>query len=441
MYIFLLSLGLIAAIVCVVKSISKKGTGAVASDPVVFFSLYFGIVHFLTPMVKYQTGIFRYQETYDPLTLIVTALMTLMLFVFAVLLSNYFGRGNSHRFTAHSSNHAYTRRTIWLGLLFFVVGAYFAYSDVRNISGIIEDISEFAVRRGQLGDARSSTRVFANLMLIGSMLFLVGWTCGPSKNRVLKVVIFISMMLFAANYYSILSSRNSILLLALFNLSAYFFYNSQKLSFSSKNLKSVLMAVLAVLTLSYTVYSVTVSRYSIVDNSYTRGRLDNIFGYMLDGAFGNDEALLWLAENEYSLFGGATYMAGVTNFVPRRFWPDKPFGGGPTLTNMIRPGTFAIGNRHNTSLTTGMLVEARMNFGIAGMFGIIVIWAYLANYFVRKAMLYKGHERKVMYLIVAIALSSSFVYSEFLGFLVRIALFFVPVWAASTAFVLMGKRT
>jgi oligosaccharide repeat unit polymerase len=109
------------------------------------------------------------------------------------------------------------------------------------------------------------------------------------------------------------------------------------------------------------------------------------FHKMLNGAFGNHENLLWLNENNYEQFNGQTYVATIVSVVPRKFWPEKPTGGGPALKNLVRPGSYQIGRRGNSSLTTGVLTEAVMNFGWLGVIPISLAFGGLLG-LIRKAL-------------------------------------------------------
>lgn len=62
---------------------------------------------------------------------------------------------------------------------------------------------------------------------------------------------------------------------------------------------------------------------------------------------------------------GATFMTVVTNFVPRAWWPDKPKPGGVVLTEEYTKNAW----NGLSNLSTGLFVEAMLNFGIiAGLF-------------------------------------------------------------------------
>lgn len=141
--------------------------------------------------------------------------------------------------------------------------------------------------------------------------------------------------------------------------------------------------------------------------------------YGLNGAFGNAENLIWLAQNEANwqpLFGETVFAAAV-NPVPRALWPDKPFGGGPALRNMIYPGSYTLDGEKLTSYTTGLPTEGYMNFGVFGLilFGAIngMLLAFIRNLYARLSTV--TPVGVVVYSFSIFMFSSGFLYMELLG--------------------------
>lgn len=107
---------------------------------------------------------------------------------------------------------------------------------------------------------------------------------------------------------------------------------------------------------------------AVTSDSFVRG---------VNGAFGNHENILWMVENEPPKTYGASYVAMITNFVPRAIWAEKPTGGGPLLTNLIFPGSYKVGQAGASSITTGFLTEAVMN---GGLFAILLVGLVFGGY-------------------------------------------------------------
>ncbi len=56
---------------------------------------------------------------------------------------------------------------------------------------------------------------------------------------------------------------------------------------------------------------------------------------------------------------GSTYVTAITNFIPRKIWPNKPDPGGVIFTNEYAPGMYD----EYSHFTTGLYPEAMINFG------------------------------------------------------------------------------
>src|SRR5690606_38045803 len=110
----------------------------------------------------------------------------------------------------------------------------------------------------------------------------------------------------------------------------------------------------------------------------------------MNNAFGNHENIVWLLNADSPLLYGKTYIAGVSNFIPRKLWPGKPLGAGPILKNYIYPGSYIVGREGNSSLTTGFFTESLMNFGILGMLFFSFIYGKILRIFYNKFLHYRN---------------------------------------------------
>ncbi|MEZ8724702.1 O-antigen polysaccharide polymerase Wzy, partial [Vibrio pomeroyi] len=101
--------------------------------------------------------------------------------------------------------------------------------------------------------------------------------------------------------------------------------------------------------------------------------------------YGSSENLLYLYDNNKpsELLYGQSYLAALVGFVPRAFWSEKPLGGGPFMKNQISENSYDLTSGQNiSSVTTGALAEAYINFGMLGVFlgPIITITAIFIFY-------------------------------------------------------------
>lgn len=127
-------------------------------------------------------------------------------------------------------------------------------------------------------------------------------------------------------------------------------------------------------------------------------------------------AFLLLHKQEIELAGGQTYVAGLVSFVPRVFWKDKPVGAGPMLANIVKPGTYSLGDREgNSSLTTGIIIESYMNFSFIG----IILFSFIHGFLLSKITYFSERVKDpldiALFLITTHFLSMIIVNAEFLG--------------------------
>ena len=79
--------------------------------------------------------------------------------------------------------------------------------------------------------------------------------------------------------------------------------------------------------------------------------------WMVTGTFPLDRVL---NSNYVKKYYGLTYLTTITNFVPRKFWPDKPPPGGVVFTNEYASKMYD----QYSHFTTGIYPEAIINFGL-----------------------------------------------------------------------------
>lgn len=85
LYLTILSAGFLLALANVLGALRRHGTAGIALDPVIWFSIFFTIIHILTPAVKFDLGKYRYQYDYDDWTLIFTSLALICAYQLTVI--------------------------------------------------------------------------------------------------------------------------------------------------------------------------------------------------------------------------------------------------------------------------------------------------------------------------------------------------------------------
>ena len=144
-------------------------------------------------------------------------------------------------------------------------------------------------------------------------------------------------------------------------------------------------------------------------------------------SFDHTEYLYKITTLDYSPVYGKTYVAAIAIPIPRALWPQKPVGGGPLLKNTLDPGSYSLGkNENNSSLTTGIFLEAYLNFGFAGCFIVPFLYgalfAFLLNEKAKGSDIYKSYYLSFLIILMIILFPSG----EFLGSCSRLFTYFFP---------------
>lgn len=437
LYLFFLSIGLLFALIAVFRAVYFFGPTALALRPVVPFSVFFSLVHFLTPAIKLIEHRFRYQDGYSTQTYIFSSLLMILVYLFCVMLLS------SRQFSSSPKRQMASRRRgssskfdFYLSMLIFLTGLFFAIQDLLIIYNEI-GILNFHADVHSFNSERSRYRLLANLMTLGAALYL-GHKLSVNGLNGRSIFLLSCMAIPVAGYAVTLSSRNTFFVFGMVFITVMLGFSRAQIT--RKRLKhlsliiskrSVRLAFGIVTTIGLVFFvsaQITDQRYSRFDSDYMSERRENALYYALEGGFGNDENILWLIENEeYPLIWGYSYFSGFVSLIPRSIWPGKPAGSGPILTNIIWPGRYVQGAEGNNSVTTGMATEALMNFGVVGFFIVPVVWAFFVS---RSMRMFHSSETiyyRIAWLIISLLLSTSFVYQEFMGLFARGAIIVAPL--------------
>lgn len=419
----LVSLTVIGLVLAVVYR--RLQSRAVYHVPVFLFAVFFCLVHFFVPVIQYGERYYRYKLSYA-----VSTHIEVMLFatIFLSLSLATYVRFAAKLQVPKSIFEARLSRKLILALVVgcLCVGVLASWSVLGNIHTVGVE--------GYLSD-RLANRSFGGTVLLTNWIYVACITSyylylttdrmrSPNLRR-LSFLLFIVSLAYCFYFFFMTGSRNSIFLLVLSLLALWI---SRRWVVGRGIPKFRLLAIAAALVVGFSFLGYFRGNQFDVDSAGvffddTRGQL--IRG--LNGAFGNNENLLWLEEHPQDLLMGSTYVAGLVNFVPRAVWPNKPIGAGPILRNYIVPYSYSVGARGNSSYTTGLLNELQMNFGL---------WFSLAFSPLIGFLLALGTKRMfsarsgVGYLtwFIGLCLSAVLVlYGEFLGILWRVIVTMLPL--------------
>lgn len=90
--------------------------------------------------------------------------------------------------------------------------------------------------------------------------------------------------------------------------------------------------------------------------------------------------------HQYYYKHGLTFLAGLMNWIPRKILPNKPWTAGPYLANAMTDGTsYSFDDQYrSSSMTTGIILESYMNYGIVGVPIILLLLGTSISTFNRK---------------------------------------------------------
>ena len=395
----------------------KMNIKSFAANPIVIVSIFFYIIHILLPFAQWEDNFFRYKSSYDEETYILSILLMFIAFIiFVVSFQISYSRRilNWKAIVFDNRNYATIpiKKNIYITIIVFFIGLFFVYKNLSIIMLIGQD--EYLRDRIGFGFSNGIQMLLTHWVYISCIIFFFLFKIAKKKYvKKIAFLLFIFSFLITILYYSMNSNRNSIFLLFLILIIVNMMFVTK--SFNNINIiKNAVVIVIAV-TLFF-----QIGKYR---NIYMQ---DYSITHAINGSFGNHENIVWLMSNNYDLQYGRTYLAGLTNFVPRRIWPDKPVGAGPILKNFIYPHSYVIGESGNSSLTTGFYTELMMNFGLFGIF----VFSILYGIFLKKIYLLLLKERRpfvfLFFLYSLILFSSQILYAEFLGFFSRYVLTSIP---------------
>ena len=397
----------------------KSNFSSIVSNPFTYFSFFFFLIHFLMPFLQWDKQFFRYEVFYDSFSYSSSLFITTFSFILIYISYSYFGKyEHSLKTNKLISNINFTlkpKRLLFSSLLIFIIGLYSSYKNIELIFEV--GIQQYISDRISLGLGRGAYILFAHWIYMASLIFFFFYifikTHIKSGFRIF-LAFFIISLISTFFYYGINSNRNSIFILCLNLLAIYFLLKGGEI----KSIKSQYFKIgLLVTILTFFFYQKGQERRAISSGYTSEYSLVDA----LNGAFGNHENIVWLLENKdkNNLYYGETYLAAFTNFIPRKYWPEKPLGSGPRLKNTIYPYSYEVGQENNSSLTTGFITEVLMNFGIFGIF----IFSILYGFFMRKFSVRLINSNSAIDILInfyiIICFTSVFLYSEFLGFFAR----------------------
>lgn len=343
-------------------------------NPGFLFVLIYGSGFFLLPAVALAIDSWRLGGTYSPETHFLATVYSLLFGLITVVIFAMIGGTRIYlqwqATTAWSGSRMKTRQVmlcVIAALLLWIIGAIPRLNMIASMG-----YSSYAANRIVL---LSGSGYESMLMKAGVIAFALVTAHQVLKGRPRPTPLLVLTMCVVLLTGIITASRTSLLLWVPVMLFLWLAIRRRGSLMSSMRLILIMLVLAGVLVLGAALGG---TRQAIMAGKPAMLELEGGFRY-LQGSFGNQELLLWLMENDPEPVGGGTFAAAFVGWVPRRLWSEKPVGGGPVIKNLIFPGSYDLASGRNlTSYTTGISVEAYLNFRWAGLLIAVPLGILLA---------------------------------------------------------------
>lgn len=436
-YIILLNILMLFFVRGILRSMNLKLTDCIV-NPIGMFIVCFSFIYFLIPVLLEIYNFHRYQTDYEINTKLSACLYLVLFFLITLLFYQIFSdRGGKLPFLDYQRVEKSELKIFnFLLLSLFLVAAIIFLRYIRSIN-----IGDFLKNRIILLKGMGYLSFF--LTLIYYYIFLFFYVKQKRTFWAYSFMIFCTLLSFFIFAYK--GSRFSIFISFLYIIAGIV---CQRKGYLNAKLKRRFSAVAISLLVIFSVYGAIRGQLNKISASNIQKQVDvsTVITSQVFTVWGNADNLYWLIENpmKVKFSYGSTFTAGFLNVVPRSIWENKPLGGGPTLKNMIDPGSYDLGDEDISSVTTGLPIESYMNFGWASLLFIPPLYALLLLGLKR---LYERSAGDVIWVLLSVHLTFSFcfflLYGEFLGIIARaitgIPLFFLPKLIVSSKRIFLYK--
>jgi oligosaccharide repeat unit polymerase len=407
-------LALSVALYLLMRMYVKGNIANLFREPVSLALLGLLVVHGLLPLVQYPSHLYRYEP--GGYSLFAHSYSIVLALIFAVVMVGAYSMSGSTREQSELPVLLPMSGMGTLYLLFCVTlpGMIAAAIFYRSIMAF--GFEAWAADRILFSDIKGAglSSLICHWLYIAFIASCAGYFSSPGRSKGM-LLLFLSLGAMVIAFFGFIQSRNAIACSFLTALGVYFVTSPR----SRITLRSVIFSRVAIVICILFVVMIVVQQMRPQPKETKYDSLPTTVLKVVNGAFGNHENVLWMADHEFDLTYGATYIAGLVNLYPRAFWPDKPFGAGPYMKNLVDPGSYYAGGRGMSSLTTGMVTESYMNGGLVG----VVLCAVVTGVVLRGLTIFRskcyGPWAVAIYCYSALLLGFSMTYGEFLGIYTR----------------------
>lgn len=407
--------------------------------PVGLFILYFACIHFLVPVLQsvYQVGRFDYFLGQSESMIVLSALICLLYLIVVVGVYGVCGRPRLNYLRISEAIRARRFfRSERLAVYFCAFATLFGFMAIGKIvMQFGEAYAAFMLNRINLL-AGYGYFLKALSFSVPLVVMVAGKRIADGKVLIGTRIIAVFLIVFGASL--LIGSRSQALILVPFVILTWLYANPNKMTIG--NLKTIVIGVCVIFLLSVFLGDL---RRAVKMDDVANYQFGEDYSEKYDSpsalkeafvSFGHTELLAFVLDHDdrYSPAFGKTYLAGLVAFVPRVIWSAKPVGAGPMLANIVKPGSYQLGqDSANSSLTTGVVIESYLNFGIFGVLFVAGLHGWLLAALTRYANRIAGRLDFALFLLALHFSSVLLVNAEFLGAFSGFAFIFVSVWLIS----------
>jgi len=410
--------------------IGKNKIQHIIKEPISILLIFFSLIYLFVPLFKIIFGIYEYQTSYTLRSHILTNIL-LLVYVFSASFGYFLFRRiliKQSKTTFISLSKTEKRSNFLLILIPAIVGAILLLIYALQF--------KFDYYMGNRVILLQGKGILPLLIYFFYIYFSVYFTNKLIEKRnsftfkkLLCLPFITSILLISVMSFFLAGSRFSIFILIILPL--YIFLLTRDKIKKKHLLKIALFLFLLLISITFFGF-IRTNLKPLYEGTFSFDPKDT--GYLIsDEIFSNFrhyENLLWLVENKdrWHILYGKTFTAGFANFIPRKLYPEKPYGGGPALKNFIYPKTYDQDNQFLSGLTTGLPTEAFMNFSYLGLLAIGFLHGIILLFI--KKLFFKIKMSSVDLTLYAYLMLSTYflLFLEFLGGLTRMIVVVLPLF-------------
>jgi hypothetical protein len=320
----------------------------------------------------------------------------------------------------------------WNRERFLTIGAIYTVTGLGLFGVGVVLVGGLQVMLSKLGDR---LRLFAGLnyfieaINLLAVIALIWWVYVLRERRQFRRVSFWVYTVIAVGLGSLQGNKSTLFIVVLSGTILY--------HLTYKKIAVVTMAAGAVVVFFLlTLYALYVREYLANGHFATidPSRLSDTLPQALDAEYGGNfiqiQALTLLVDRmpaQLPYQTGKTYLALVTNVVPRVLWPEKLLPSTGVFTLAFRPELWL---NQGTTVPPGLLGEMYMNFGPAGVFVGMFLCGTLIGLVVDAAERRPDHPRPLLVYALLTALLPHYLRGDFVGGTTMFAIFILPLLVA-----------